>query len=183
VKIVNRKISELIAAEYNPRQLTEAQHQALTDSLKRFGVVDPVIVNRHKDRDNIIVGGHQRLRVWRELGNDTIPTVEVELDRDRERELNVRLNRNTGEWDWDMLANEFDIEELTDWGFEEGALLGGLGNHEKAEMEKYEPEPPALTWVLVCCPTSRFGEIAELVEKIGQVEGVKTETAVTDEKD
>lgn len=124
MKIKIRKISDLIGAEYNPRQLTNDQHRHLTDSLKRFGMVDPVIVNAHADRKDIIVGGHQRLKVWAELGNDIIPTVEVDLDRDRERELNVRLNRNTGEWDWDVLANEFDVEELTDWGFSEDELQG-----------------------------------------------------------
>ena len=135
MKIVNRKISDLIAAEYNPRQLTEAQASALRDSLKRFGMVDPVIVNRHPDRENIIVGGHMRLRMWHELGNTEVPTVEVDLDRDRERELNVRLNRNTGEWDWDALANSFDIEELTDWGFDDTEL---------AAFEIAEVEPPEL---------------------------------------
>ena len=122
MQIVTRKIDDLIAAEYNPRQLTEAQASALRDSLKRFGMVDPVIINRHHDRRDIVVGGHQRLRVWREMGNKTIPTVEVELDRDKERELNVRLNKNTGEWDWDTLANNFDVDELTEWGFDAAEL-------------------------------------------------------------
>ena len=183
MKIVNRKIADLIAAEYNPRQLTEKQHQDLTDSLKRFGMVDPVIVNRHPDRDNIIVGGHQRLRIWKELGNKEAPTVEVELDRDKERELNIRLNRNSGEWDWDALANGFDVAELTDWGFDEGELSEAdwkATQQEMASMEKYEPEPPAVTWVLVACPTDQFGSIAEAVEKIGNLEGVQIETAVND---
>lgn len=136
----NKKIADLIEAEYNPRQLTEKQHQDLTDSLKRFGVVDPLIVNVHEDRKNIVVGGHQRLRIWRELGHKTIPCVEVELDRDRERELNIRLNRNTGEWDWDALANEFDISELTEWGFEEKELTGQDDVYTtKVEAPVYEP--------------------------------------------
>jgi hypothetical protein len=122
MKVVKRNISELIAAEYNPRQLTEKQQQDLTDSLKRFGMVDPIIVNRHPERNNIVVGGHMRLRCWQALGNKTIATVEVELDRDKERELNIRLNRNSGEWDWDLLANDFDVDELTDWGFDENEL-------------------------------------------------------------
>jgi DNA modification methylase len=120
--IVERKIKELIAAEYNPRQLTKGQFKHLSDSLTRFGVVDPVIVNKHKDRDNIIVGGHQRLKVWESLGNETIPTVEVDLVLDMERELNVRLNKNSGEWDYDILNNNFDKEELLEFGFDETEL-------------------------------------------------------------
>ena len=117
MKIIERNINELISAEYNPRQMTKHQHNSLTDSIKRFGLVDPILVNIHPDRKNIIIGGHQRVTVAKEMGIRTVPTVELELDAEKERELNVRLNRNTGEWDWDGLANNFDVEELTDWGF------------------------------------------------------------------
>ena len=68
MKIVNRKIKDLIRAEYNPRELTKDQYNHLKDSLLRFGVVDPVIVNKHPDRDNIIIGGHQRSKVWEDMG-------------------------------------------------------------------------------------------------------------------
>lgn len=119
MKIVQKKCSELIQAEYNPRELTEKQYQDLKDSLLRFGVVDPVLVNSHEDRKNIIIGGHQRKRVWQELGNKTIPCVELELTLDQEKELNVRLNKNTGQFDMEALANFFDQDELLSWGFEE----------------------------------------------------------------
>ena len=105
-------IEQLIFAEYNPRQLTKDQYQGLKDSITRFGLVDPVIVNKHKDRKNIIVGGHQRVKVAKDLGFKDVPCVEVSLTLDKERELNIRLNRNTGEWDWDSLANYFDVSDL-----------------------------------------------------------------------
>ena len=124
MKIIQRNIDELISAEYNPRQLTQHQHTSLTDSIKRFGLVDPIIVNIHPDRKDIIIGGHQRVTVAKEMGIRTVPTVELELDAEKERELNVRLNRNTGEWDWDSLANNFDLEQLSEWGFEENQLVG-----------------------------------------------------------
>jgi len=117
MKIIDKKISDLIFAEYNPRKLTKEEHQQLTDSLKRFGIVDPVIVNKNKERKNILVGGHQRVRIWQELGNKTIPAVEINLSYERERELNVRLNKNVGSWDMDMMANHFEVDELVDWGF------------------------------------------------------------------
>jgi len=119
MKIKNRKITDLIRAEYNPRELTKDQHNQLTDSLKRFGLVDPIIVNVHKDRKNILVGGHQRMKVWEELGNETIPTVEVNLTLDKEKELNVRLNKNTGKFNLDLLLEHFDTSELIEWGFDE----------------------------------------------------------------
>ncbi len=123
LKIVNHLIDSLIFAEYNPRQMTEHQAKALTDSIKRFGIVDPIIVNRHPDRDLVVIGGHMRLRIAKELGLTEVPCIEVALERDRERELNIRLNQNTGEWDFDLLADNFELEELVDWGFEKDELI------------------------------------------------------------
>ena len=123
-KIVQKDINSLIFAEYNPRQLTKEQYKHLKDSIQRFGLVDPIIVNKNKDRKNIIVGGHQRVRVAKDMNIDQVPVLEIDLTYERERELNVRLNKNTGEWNWDELANSFDIAELTDWGFNESQLVG-----------------------------------------------------------
>ena len=121
-KIIQRDINSLIFAEYNPRQLTKDQHQHLKDSIQRFGLVDPILINKHKDRKDIIIGGHQRVRVAKDLDIDKVPCIELSLSYEKERELNVRLNKNTGEWDMDNLANFFDMEELVDWGFDEGDL-------------------------------------------------------------
>ena len=123
MEIHNYKPAELIAAEYNPRQLTKEQHKDLTDSIKRFGLVDPLIVNTHKERKNILVGGHQRLKIAQELNIKDIPCVEVKLTPAKERELNIRLNKNSGEWDYDALANNFDVGELTEWGFTDENLF------------------------------------------------------------
>ena len=109
-------------AEYNPRQLTKDQYTQLKDSIERFGLVDPLIVNKNEDRKNILVGGHQRLRIAREMGMVDIPCVEVDLKLDQEKELNIRLNKNVGEWDYDSLANYFDVGELMDWGFTDNQL-------------------------------------------------------------
>jgi len=147
LKIINYAPSDLIMAEYNPRQLSTEQYRQLTDSMTRFGFVDPIIVNKHPDRDNIVVGGHQRLRVAMdkaeagEAGWDKVPCVEVKLNYDKERELNIRLNRNTGEWDYDALANYFDVENLTEWGFtDEDLQLFDAGYGEEFELPDGEKE-------------------------------------------
>lgn len=122
MKIVNRKIKDLHPAEYNPRQLHEKQYQDIKKSLSKFGFVDPVIVNSNKERENVIVGGHQRCKVWKDMGHDEVPCFYVDLSLEEEKELNVRLNKNTGEWDFDFLANNFDTDELITWGFNEYEL-------------------------------------------------------------
>lgn len=122
MKVVKRKISELIPAEYNPRKLSPKQENDLKNSLLEFGLVDPIIVNVNADRKNVIIGGHQRLKVWQKLGNKEIDCVEVDLSLEKERELNVRLNKNTGEFDFDILLSEFEFDDLVDWGFEDFEL-------------------------------------------------------------
>jgi DNA modification methylase len=117
MKIVKRKITELIAAEYNPRKINKVQEQDLKDSLTRFGLVDPIIININEGRKNIVIGGHQRLRVWADLGNTEIDCNELDLTLDKERELNIRLNKNGGSFDDELVKQYFDYEELTDWGF------------------------------------------------------------------
>ena len=81
-----------------------------------------IIVNKNKERKNIIVGGHQRVKVAKDMKIEVVPVLEIDLTYEKERELNIRLNKHTGEWDMDNLANFFDMEDLIDWGFDEGDL-------------------------------------------------------------
>ena len=118
MKIEKVKIAELNPAEYNPRRMTNKQYDDLKSSLEKFGLVDPIIINS----DNTVVGGHQRLRIMRELGAELVPTVRVNLSKEDEKELNIRLNKNTGEFDLDVLANNFEVDELKDWGFKDVEL-------------------------------------------------------------
>lgn len=120
MKIIYRDPKELIPAEYNPRKLSAKQAQDLRASLTRFGFVDPVLVNIHPERKNIIVGGHQRTTIAIEMGTEKVPTVEVNLTPEQEKELNIRLNKNGGEFDMEKLAEFFDINDLIDFGFESG---------------------------------------------------------------
>lgn len=114
MKIEQIKASKLKPATYNPRQISTKQYKDLKNSITKFGLVDPIIVNKN---GYVVIGGHQRLKVLNEMQTDTIPCVVLNLSKEKERELNVRLNKNTGDFDIDILANEFDIDELVDWGF------------------------------------------------------------------
>ena len=117
MKIVKRKIKDLIRAEYNPRKINKIQEIDLRESLIRFGLVDPIIINVNKERKNIVIGGHQRIKIWAELGNNDIECNELNLTLDKERELNIRLNKSGGSFDDDLIKEFFEYEELTEWGF------------------------------------------------------------------
>lgn len=140
IKIVKKNIYELREADYNPRQLTEKQHKDLKSSIEKFGFVDPIIINDNPKRQNVVIGGHQRLKIARELGIVDVPCVLLNLSKKEERELNIRLNKNSGGWDWDKLANEFDISELTEWGFKENELLfDTVSKQYDLSDDNYEP--------------------------------------------
>ena len=142
MKIEKRKISELIRAEYNPRKISVVQLQELKDGINKFGLVQPLVINENPERKNIIIGGHQRLKIWKGLGHRSVPCVELDLSLDQEKELNVRLNKNVGSWDHDMLANNFDLDELKEWGFDDKDLFMKIDDleteNEKDEKEKCE---------------------------------------------
>lgn len=104
-------------AGYNPRKWGKEAAGKLKESIKRFGLVDPFIVNSFPSRKNIIIGGHFRWTVAKELEIKTVPVVYLNIsDIENEKELNIRLNKNVGEFDWDLLA-DFGENFLTDVGF------------------------------------------------------------------
>ena len=115
-----RRIRDLIPYVANPRQITDKQAKDLKASLDKFGIADPIVINT----DNTIIGGHQRKKILESLmGVDPDFEIDVrvpdrELTIDEARELNVRLNKNMGQWDFDVLANNFELDDLLEWGFE-----------------------------------------------------------------
>ena len=120
----------------NPRQISKEHFQHLQNLIAKFGLIDKPILNK----DLTIIGGHQRVRV---LKNMKIKTIECWIpDKQLEQEdidhLCVGLNLNQGQWDYDILANEFDPLDLLKWGFTEEQLLGKYKETEEALMEEKE---------------------------------------------
>jgi len=117
LKITNVLINELKPSVYNPRKWSEDKISQLTESIKKFGLVDPILVNSAIERKNIVIGGHFRLKIAKDLGFKEVPVVYVEIsDIEKEKELNIRLNKNLGDWDFNLLK-EFNQDILGDVGF------------------------------------------------------------------
>ena len=114
MKVEKISINKLKPAGYNPRQISKKQYNDLRQSIEKFGLVDPIIINK----DFTVIGGHQRLKVCKELKYKEIDCVALFLTKEEEIELNIRLNKSGGDWDFDLLSN-FEIEELKEWGFKE----------------------------------------------------------------
>ena len=117
IKIIEVFIKELKPAPYNPRKWNQSQIKDLAESIKRFGIVDPIICNSAPGRKNIVIGGHFRLKVAKDLEHKKIPVVYVNIPNlKKEKELNLRLNKNLGEFDLGLLKS-FGEEFLGDIGF------------------------------------------------------------------
>lgn len=122
MEIKQVSVGLLKASTYNPRKWDQSAIDGLTESIKRFGLVDPLLVNSAKERKNIVIGGHFRLKVAKDIGFKEVPVVYLDIpDETKERELNLRLNRNQGNWDYGLLA-EFDESLLADVGFDSEEL-------------------------------------------------------------
>lgn len=110
-------LSSLRHPEKNPRVWTKEATQQLKESIKRFDILDPLIVNDAPGREGMIVGGNFRAVVLKDMGVESVPIVRVTIAPEKEAEAIIRLNKNVGEFDWNALA-EFDETLLADIGFD-----------------------------------------------------------------
>ena len=97
-EIKTMELTKLKPAKYNPRielKPDDDVYQRIKASITKFGLVDPLIVNV-RDGLNVIVGGHQRYNVLKDLGYKEVQCVLVDLDEVDEIELNLSLNKNVG---------------------------------------------------------------------------------------
>jgi hypothetical protein len=147
-------------APYNPREITDHDFEALKKSIKEFGFVEPVVVNK---KDNQIIGGHMRVRAAMELGFKTVPVAWVDLDEKRAKILNLSLNRISGRWDIPKLeemiyelAKTPDID-LTLSGFEDWELkLYNPGEESSLdELENIQGTDPNGTWSILVTFSSK----------------------------
>jgi DNA modification methylase len=133
-------IADMVLADYNPRTWSEEALKQLIESITRFGIVDPIIINSAPERKNIVIGGHMRLAAVKSLGMSDVPVVSVYIsDIEREKELNLRLNKNTGEFDFSLLA-EFDESVLAGVGFSSEELDNIFPEDENPEVFDLQKE-------------------------------------------
>lgn len=115
VKVV--KITEIKANPNNPRILKDDKFRKLVTSIEKFpemADVRPIVVNM----DMVVIGGNMRLRAMKEVGWKEAPVQMVDWTEEQQKEFIIKDNLGYGEWDWDDLANNWDEQELTDWGLD-----------------------------------------------------------------
>lgn len=136
-------LKDINPAKYNPRvQLKPGDQEwdALKNSLDRFGVATPLVVN---ETTGNLVSGHQRLAVLKQSGETRVEVVIIQMDEDKEKLLNVALNKIEGEWDEEKLKelfDEVDDEDIKFTGFTEEDIEALYDGEEPDYDEDEEPE-------------------------------------------
>jgi ParB-like chromosome segregation protein Spo0J len=112
------KISDVKLNPNNPRLIKDDKFKKLVQSIKEFPQMlelRPIVVND----DMIVLGGNMRLKACKEAGLKEVPVIKAsDLSEEQQRAFIIKDNVGYGEWDWDMLANEWDEEELLEWGLD-----------------------------------------------------------------
>ena len=116
-KIEKRKLKDLKPHPKNPREFTQKGMKDLENSINSIGFMQPININQ----DGVILSGHARTLKLKEMGETEVDVYVPDrmLTPKQEEEVLVRANANTaGKWDWDLLANNFELEEINEWGLE-----------------------------------------------------------------
>ena len=111
-------IQEVKPNENNPRFIKDYKFKKLVKSIKEFPQMlklRPIVVNS----DMVVLGGNMRLKACKEAGLKEVYILKADdLTEEQQREFIVKDNVGFGEWDWDVLGNEWNIQQLEDWGLE-----------------------------------------------------------------
>lgn len=112
------KISEIKTNPDNPRIIRDEQYKKLVRSITEFPQMlelRPLVV----DENLMVLGGNMRLRAAKEAGQKELPVLKAsELTDEQKNRFIIADNLSFGEWDFDKLANEWDAEQLNDWGLD-----------------------------------------------------------------
>jgi hypothetical protein len=112
------KAGEIKPNPNNPRIVKDEKFKKLVQSIKDFPEmleIRPIVVND----DMFVLGGNMRLKACKEAGLKEIPIIKASsLSDEKQKEFIIKDNLGYGEWDWNMIANEWNSEELEEWGMD-----------------------------------------------------------------
>lgn len=137
-------INEVKSNPNNPRIIKDDKFKKLVASIKELPQMlqlRPIVVND----DMIVLGGNMRLKACKEAGLKEIPIIKAsELNEEQQRAFIIKDNVGFGEWDWDALANEWDAEQLEEWGLDipnlEGVELDAVEDDFEADADAIETD-------------------------------------------
>ena len=171
------KITDLKLNPNNPRIIKDDKFKKLVTSLREFPEMmekRPMVCVTDTDGKLYPLGGNMRLKALKEIGYKEIPDNWVmladEWSEEKRKEFTIKDNVSYGEWDFDTLANEWDVEELAEWGLD-------IEETEKssAKIETVEIKPFLKTHILLSFSPEIMIDIQDYIQKIKDTEGVEYE--------
>ena len=136
MNITTTKLTDIKSNPNNPRIIKDDKFKKLVASIKEFPQMlslRPIVVND----DMIVLGGNMRLKACKEAGLKEVPVIKAsDLNEDQQKQFIIKDNVGYGEWDWDMLANEWDAEDLVEWGLDVPVFdVDNLGTAEEDDFD------------------------------------------------
>jgi DNA modification methylase len=135
------KLDDLTSFENNPRKISKNELNKLKRSIQEDGFHQRLLVTQ----EGKVIGGHQRIKVLKDLGHKEIECLvpNRKITNEEYKRLNIRDNLQAGEWEFDVLANFFDADKLLDWGFPEELLpkQEGVVNEPKGDEDEAGKPP------------------------------------------
>jgi hypothetical protein len=119
-------INEIKPNPNNPRIIKDHKFKQLVKSIQDFPQMlelRPIVI----DENNMVLGGNMRLKACIEAGLTDVPVIHANnLSEAQKKEFIVKDNVGYGEWEWDALANEWNIEDLDNWGLDIPAFANDI---------------------------------------------------------
>jgi len=141
MKIEKVNIKEVFPNKENPRVIKDEKYRKLVKSIKEFPQmleIRPIVVNE----DMVVLGGNMRLKACIKAGLKEVHIIRAgDLTNEQQKEFIIKDNVGFGEWDWDLLANEWDVDKLDEWGLEVPSIEDFTGVEEQEiEFSEYLDE-------------------------------------------
>ena len=158
------KITEVKSNPNNPRLIKDDKFKKLVKSIQDFPDmlnVRPIVVNK----DMVVLGGNMRLKAIKEAGLKEINVDIVDWNEQQQKEFIVKDNVGYGEWDWDDLANNWDAQELTEWGLDIPNFSIEPSLDELTGVEKNNPPIIKITFDNVEQLQEAENDIRELIDR------------------
>jgi ParB-like chromosome segregation protein Spo0J len=163
--IQNVPINTVKANPNNPRIIKDDKFAKLVKSINEFPQMlnlRPIVVND----DMVVLGGNMRLKACKEAGLKEIPIIKAsELTEQQQKEFIVKDNVGYGEWDWNDLANNWDAEQLQDWGLDIPGFMELPSEDELTEDNKNKPPTIKITFETVEDLQQAEIDIVELIDR------------------
>jgi ParB-like chromosome segregation protein Spo0J len=163
--IQNVPINTVKANPNNPRIIKDDKFAKLVKSINEFPQMlnlRPIVVND----DMVVLGGNMRLKACKEAGLKEIPIIKAsELTEQQQKEFIVKDNVGYGEWDWNDLANNWDADQLQDWGLDIPGFMELPSEDELTEESKNKPPTIKITFETVEDLQQAEIDIVELIDR------------------